>query len=158
MKEQLITLETAKIAKDKGFTITLENTDEDWKSNYYEPNDMRYHYHRDYKGYTLLSDYYADTNQNFQQYGDNKHPHIDAPTQALLQKWLREKHGLHIQIYPMERWLPSGILLEIYFEVSLKILSNIGGLENIKSNMMTFKAYEEALEKGLQEALKLIKQ
>jgi hypothetical protein len=29
MKEQLITLETAKIAKDKGFTITLENTDED---------------------------------------------------------------------------------------------------------------------------------
>jgi len=145
MKEQLITLETAKIAKDKGFNITLENTDEDWKSNYYEPNDMRYHYHRDSKKYSPLSDYYADTNQNFQQYGDNKHPHIDAPTQALLQKWLREKHDIHIVMVSGYSGFPN-------YDVCV-MLNKTNHLREDKDYY-----YEEALEKGLQEALKLIKQ
>ena len=157
MKEQLIKLETAKLAKERGFEFILEDNNGDWNRDYYEPNNMRYHYYRNSKKYYPLSDYYIDTNQNFQQYGDNEHPHINAPTQSLLQKWLREKHLFHIQVYTMERWLSNGNSMEIYFEVNLKKIFVVGGLENIKSNMMTFETYEEALEEGLQQALKLIK-
>lgn len=73
-----------------------------------------------------------------------------------VQKWLREVYGIHIQVYVMEQWLENGNEMEIYFEVNLKTTQNIGGLKNVKSNMIKFKSYEQALEVGLQEALKLI--
>lgn len=70
---------------------------------------------------------------------------FSAPTQSLLQKWLREEHSLHIMISCL---LGGGGYM---FDV----------LETMYGDKRTvcvkeFKTYEEALENGLQEALKLI--
>ena len=65
------------------------------------------------------------------------------PSQSLLQKWLREKYKIDIQIfgsignYNVRSFIEKDDFLGIY--------------------KYGFKIYEEALEHGLQEALKLIK-
>lgn len=72
-----------------------------------------------------------------------------ALTQSLLQKWLRKIHKIHIIVNPTvtDNWTFA--------------LCNIGN-ENIELNgeviydSTDYNSYEEALEKGLQEALKLI--
>ena len=129
MEEQLISFETAKLAKEKGFNTS--NTG----------------YRYDKKGDRIM-----DTPLDRLLWGTN----YPIATQSLLQKWLREVHGIHIQVYTMERWLESGNDMETYFEVNLKTTHRLNGLSNIKFNMLTFKTYEEALENGLQKGLKLI--
>ena len=67
---------------------------------------------------------------------------ISAPTQSLLAKWLREKHNIHLIAY-------KNINIDGYDWCYI----TTDGITNINS----YKTYEEALEAGLQEALKLIK-
>jgi hypothetical protein len=64
------------------------------------------------------------------------------PTQALLQKWLREEHNIHIMIFP------SLDLTEYYVDVISK--------EDRTFIDTPHNTYEEALEQGLVEALELI--
>ena len=66
-----------------------------------------------------------------------------APTQSLLQKWLREKHDIHITI--------TSISQESWQYHIQKPKDKLG--DNYEED---FENYEEALEVGLQEALKLI--
>jgi len=66
------------------------------------------------------------------------------PTQSLLQKWLREVHNIHIDIPYMDEVLIFGYKITT-------IANNTEVVEIYKYNL-----YEEALEIGLQEALKLI--
>ena len=64
-------------------------------------------------------------------------------TQSLLQKWLREEHNIYLTIFNYSKE-PNEVL---------------GFRSHIFPYLLTqvFSTYEEALEKGLQEALKLIK-
>lgn len=105
MKEQLISFETAKLAKEKNYPFY------------------------------------------FTAIGDTKEVPLNIPTQSLLQKWLREKHDIHINIntYYFEDLQKYGYEVEDIIHPEGWIVLN-----NPK------KTYEEALEKGLQEALKLI--
>ena len=67
------------------------------------------------------------------------------PTQSLLQRWLREEHKLNIIIFPamsQTKW---------FYGVNLVEWRDCSWENN-------YKTYEEALEVGLQEALKLIKE
>ena len=99
MKEQLISLETAKLASDIGYSPIL------------------------------LGDNFKDK----------------LPTQSLLQKWLREVHNIHvIAVSGGENGLPS----YDYCVMVNRINHNLDDGDY---------SYEEALEKGLQESLKLIK-
>lgn len=66
-----------------------------------------------------------------------------------IQKWLREKYNIYIFIYTMESL--DGL---IYFDFGIKQIINWLTDKSNKPN--NFDTYEEALEKGLQEALKLI--
>ena len=67
-----------------------------------------------------------------------------CPTQSLLQKWLREKYCIHIEII----WVDT--LSDIY-------VYHISTTNNaIRPDSIFYHSYEEALETGLQEALKLI--
>lgn len=68
-----------------------------------------------------------------------------VPTQSLLQKWLREIHSIHITIFSksQESWM---------YRITAKGQSLEEGLYG-----EDFENYEEALEAGSQEALKLIK-
>jgi len=69
---------------------------------------------------------------------------ISAPTQSLLQKWLRDNHKIHTTITSVsqESWM---------FRVTLKGQTLNNGIYE-----EDFDTYEEALEISLQEALKLI--
>lgn len=81
MKEELVSFETSKLLKEKGF-------DEVWCNHIYcigyntipEDNEL------------LECDWRNNVKGQF---------HLAlAPTQALAQKWLREKHSIHIAIMP----------------------------------------------------------
>lgn len=116
MQEQLITFETAKLAKEKGFDI--------FKDCYSEKGEL------------------IPLREQVAKVELCKYP---APTQSLLQKWLREVHHLHIEVRRDEdEWKP-----ELY-EIS-------HGNKHTPTGFKTYRTYEDALEIGLQEALKLIK-
>jgi hypothetical protein len=72
---------------------------------------------------------------------------ILAPTQSLLQKWLREKHKILVEA---THFTAEYFTYNLYKRDNIIYILKLGGLDNICNT------YEEALEKGLQEALKLI--
>jgi len=119
MKEQLIEFETAKLAKEKGF---------DWIIS----DDKFY-------------DYSGQLDFTFQGYseGVTENGRTPAPSQSLLQKWLRDKHSIMVYLKPY--WE------EEYCLWRSSILMKNGYQSDFYST------YEKSLEKGLQEALKLIK-
>jgi hypothetical protein len=114
MEEQLISFETAVLAKEKGFDIkTL---------------------------YRFLGEIYREVDLNCQLW-DNEYY---APTQSLLQKWLREVHGIMISV---------DIENDCKYFISLTIISPNSTGDDIWGD---YKTYEEALEEGLLNGLKLI--
>jgi len=127
MEDELIAFETAKIAKEKGFN---EST-----SSYYHPT----YGFCDGEGKEL--DTYNDASWAEGYYS--------APTQSLLQRWLREVHGL--ELYTQTS---VGKAYHIY---AILTTGKYGWLDG-KSHPINkhFDTYEQALEAGLLEALKLI--
>ena len=113
MEDTLITFETAKLAKEKGFEFKIV-----WE-------------------YIL-------------GFKDNHERDKYLPTQSLLQKWLREKYNQHIYLFPLDngKWGFENNSISI-------------NLDHIFINYMyegkKYNSYEEALEAGLQEVLKLVK-
>ena len=120
MEEQLISLETAKLAKEKGFN-----------------EECYFTYDKISKEYCIFKSEYSETNSEINKYI------YSAPTQSLLQKWLREKHN--ILIFPY-----------INFQEKDYFYCSIFPKNGDRFSTEDFLTYEEALEVGLQEALKLI--
>lgn len=122
MTGELVTLETAKLLKEKGFNEFCEfaYADEDL-------HIMGLH----------------STNSFFNEIGCG----YTAPTKSIAQKWLRETKNLHIEIFYMrgDYWV-YGILTIPEHDI----------IELPNRPLVHYKSYEEALEAGLQEALKLI--
>lgn len=151
--EQFITLETARLAKQTGFdwecptfyTETFDYTNQDgtgkfeFRRNdnlrYRNPNDDRNSF-VNHKG-TLL------------EYKFEMH---SAPTQAVLQRWLRESKGIYIEVYHVIVWVEGGNL-------GIKWCYRICYLNSNKSDILSadeFNTYEAAHEAGLQKCLTLI--
>jgi len=131
MKEELITFETAKLAYEKGYTrevvgISFSST----RRNYYNTKG-------ELNGDCI--DFIKDVIKYGREKAKVKHIIYPATSQSLLQKWLREKHKEHIKV--------------VYMNETNTYSSSLTMRSMGWSN---FKTYEEALEKGLQEALKLI--
>lgn len=131
MKEQLVSFETAKLAKERGWMVDKYSNVHfthhyyiDEPNNYYDSTKNRGEL---CEGTGMISVYSA---------------RCDAPTQSLLQKWLREIYNIHIWILRINK---NG-----YYQFEY---SN----QEVMGSGQAWKTYEEALEKGLQEALKLIK-
>ena len=114
MGEQLISFETAKLAKEKGF--------KEGSRKGYLPN-----------GETGISHYNSLCYNDKEDYPTK----YAAPTQSLLQKWLREVHKKDVYCWPCE--------------------SQIDDSNTTWTSGKAVGSYEEALEVGLQEALKSIK-
>ena len=131
MKEELITFETAKLAKDKGFNI--------WCNQRYNYGlrDSSLIGKLEHSPYPPPKGIKIDSNQIF------------APTQSLLQKWLREKYDLHITI---DKEFTDGD----YF-IRILIPDKNGKYSNRTRNIKSCKTYEEALEVSLKKSLELIK-
>lgn len=102
MKDQLVSFETAKLAKEKGFP-----------QNDLIKNGQSY---STYKNKLLTSDMLLKAMGDLENNSE-----IAKPTQSLLQKWLREEHSIHITIFSQsqESWM---------FRVTLKKQSLKEGL------------------------------
>ena len=133
MKEECISFETAKLAKEKGFDIKCSSH---WST---------------YDNDGLLNNFLSIEDGISRNYNNYKYPYItnkkeelfSAPTQTLLQRWLRET---------------KNIIISVMFEISSYELFIDDGYYNGSVGFdNTFDTYEEALEYGLLEALKLIK-
>ncbi len=127
MEEQLITFETAKLAKEKGFSI---NTTEYWECQASGPERYKF-ITEDSPGATWVND-------------DLKN-RICISTQSLLQKWLREVHNikLWVEFNYTKEWF--SYYLDKYDDKKIILQKEVRN-----------QSFEEALEVGLQEVLKLI--
>jgi hypothetical protein len=114
MKEQLVSFETAKLAREKGF------------------NENCYFGFDNNVGNETLGDL---------NYTNSDNLYLMQPTQSLLQKWLRDVKGIRIIIN-------TDYIKETY---SYSIFSKLHAIKEYRSY-----TYEEALEEGLKDALKLI--
>jgi hypothetical protein len=154
MKESIISLETAILAKEKGFDC-----------------DYFYHYNEDGQvtensdivnigcegglstDHHLMNNTYAGI--------------LIAPTQALLQKWLREEHHIYVSVercvIGSDEW-EFGYFIEWLPKENHEDKRRVGSFKEKRSFQDNYPynyvgawhTYEEGLEKGLQEALKLI--
>lgn len=139
MEDQLVSFELAELANSKGFRLTKNSNPEYYGDdiNYdlfteYWYNDKKELESIAYPGDEGLSDYVSK---------ENCHSLILAPTQSLLQKWIRENYK--IQILIQHHYL-------VHDEIKYSYQIN-----DIK-NRTAYNTYEEALEAALFEALNLI--
>ena len=133
MKEELISYQTAKLANLKGF----------------DPNVK-----------LKKNTHYSDLTESLDSLGAGGAVvvhHYYAATQSLLQKWVREVHQLYVELQVDQTTYPK-----FYFEVTMFIGNpkNLSekewGWESKYHAEYLYRTYEEALEEGLQIALKLI--
>ena len=142
MEDQLITFETAELAKVNGFDELTPNL-------YVVDTDVR----------TAKANNNGRTNSNYIERKDYKV--YSRPTQSLLQKWLRETHNIDVVITP-ERYTDGvNYLVQAQkWDLTTDHASNpnfvIKGSYWFNDNG-EYPTYETALEKGLIEALKLNK-
>ncbi|MCI4437670.1 MAG: hypothetical protein JHC33_12760 [Ignisphaera sp.] len=158
MEEQLITFETAKLAKEKGFRMFKDS----FKSTLIDSRNydvQRYSFYRVIKEEQMLNLNVGTNSSNIngllESYDDKDfivQKNYFAPTQSLLQKWLREVHNIDVFINRDGMFRKESYC--IFIHDNIKDISRLRPLDNdVFSGYFT---YEEALEVGLQEALKLI--
>ncbi len=140
MPEKLITFETAKLAKEKGFKFEKNLND----SFVYDEGYHIYCFHMSNESKRIVIPiWWLDWNHNGDQY--LRHDDIDAPTQSLLQKWLRETHNIDVIIGVVITGKGKKYHIDFYVN------------DVFSSDPSITDTYEEALEIGLFEGLELIK-
>ena len=136
MKEELIKFETAKLAKEKGFLLHTIDV-------FYQYDGTKSLCHRNSK--------------RALQVQDMDRPECYVPTQSLLQKWLREEHDIKLNLETTNRVNSGYICRVLYPPKEWSLMSDKYRTFTPSKGNIEYKSYEQALEKGLQEALKLIK-
>jgi hypothetical protein len=151
MEETLITFETAKLAKEKGFTMFKDS----FKSAIIDSRNydvQRYSFYRVIKEEQILNLNVGTNSSNinglWESYNDKDfivQKNYFAPTQSLLQKWLREVHNikLWVEFNYTKEWF--SYYLDKYDDKKIILQKDVRN-----------QSFEEALEVGLQEGLKLI--
>jgi hypothetical protein len=171
MKDELITFETAKLAKEKKFNWGVKGQ----FTHYFEEN-------RDSNGdnfgsfgwkegeVTYDDSYIVNGESDLGDLSNESYECIARPTQSLLQKWLREEHNICVTPYSN----PS-LIKEYYDSYNYRIVTlntehkdpnfffttnspySDDKIEESMDNGIQLKStYEEALEVGLVEALNLV--
>ena len=139
MKDQIISFETAKLAKNIGFTRELLD---------YTISSVRKPYYNhlgEYNGdVTKRISYLLEENRDFDI--DDVYPLYAAAPQSLLQKWIRENYLIHI-------------VINSSFGYIICRLNDISGGKTkdkcIPSDVL-YDSYEDALENALQHIIKYI--
>lgn len=137
MKEVLISLETAKLLKEKGFNVPCrychckEMQGDSWKiKDYIEEK----------RGTIYESESDTEINWNSNLY--TLVTFYSAPTKSLAQKWLRDVHKLIINVIAKDD------------NIWTYTTGSMEGFINIDGDYEDYPTYEEALETALQETLK----
>jgi len=137
MEEELISLETAKLAKEKGFNELSVLV-------VYNPPKIS-------ESGTLTKGIY--TKRTYDYYKESPKDNIERihlVRQTLLQKWLREVHNIYVTALPS--YADNNKNKKCFFEIAYD-----NKLKQMGDKYSYFETHEEALEAGLQEALNLIK-
>ena len=130
MKEQLISFETAKLAKEKGFNVN--STSSCWV--------------RLLNGEIIHNNEREDILEH-----ERGEYYLSQPTQSLLQKWLRETHKIIVDVYQESQdHQYTG-----YWKVDISEFGNYKE-DELPDPPITSLSFENALESGLLEGLKLI--
>jgi hypothetical protein len=154
MNDEIVSFEVAKLAKEKGFDLKVRNyinilgVSHSIKEITYYPfgagvNDPGGDIHLNYNEKIDFSNLIT-YGRNWDENGVERI--YSAPTQSLLQRWLREKHNILLAILP---WKDHAADVNDKHNFRPMLV----GIKTWKE----FPTYEEALEKGLLESLKLIK-
>ena len=126
MEEQIVSLEVARLLKEKGFCNG---------SSHYYSNIFSEQLHKNDDGAVHINGMELDF--------------IEAPAQSLVQKWLREEHDMFVECYH------NNLLTERIHGIKYGRY-NMSIYEHSMFNMFGFDTYERALEAGIKKALKLI--
>ena len=126
MTEELVTLETAKLLKEKGF---------DWKCEHLIDRNK------------VIRKYDLPQSMSCCTEIDNEPVEFLCPTLYVAQKWLRDTKCLHIEIGYMygDYWLYDILTIPTHDLIGLS-----------DRPIFRYNTYEEALEAGIKECLKLI--
>ncbi len=126
MTEELVTLETAKLLKEKGF---------DWKCEHLIDRNK------------VIRKYDLPQSMSCCTEIDNEPVEFLCPTLYVAQKWLRDTKCLHIEIGYMygDYWLYDILTIPTHDLIGLS-----------DRPIVRYNTYEEALEAGIKECLKLI--
>jgi hypothetical protein len=131
MQEQLITFETAKLAKEKGFLIHSIDTFYQFDGSISLCHPM-----------SIRANDCKDINK----------PECYAPHQAFLQKWLREVHNIHLNLSYYQQYNEE----TPFYDITIDYIDKSGKMNYHEHRIKTSTKYEDVLEAGLHEALKLI--
>ncbi len=146
MEEQLISFKTAKLAKKKGFDIDCNFN---WVipiARLFKNNKTSYEEREE----TIIS----VESLGMTYLGVSYKNYTNAPTQSLLQKWLREKNFIEVFTNPNTEFYNRRVYSSYIIKADNKYYRH-----NLHPNIIwrcDADTYEETLEIGLQEALKLI--
>ena len=141
MKEELIKFETAKLATEVGFDIETLHF-------YTKPNSKMF-------GIDEHGMYYPIKNWPKKLYKSGEEAVLNikniyfAPTQSLIQKWLREIHGIQIVVW----WRDKED--KFYYEIGYS-KGNVRQVQTGNRDLL-FNSYEEALEEAIVYSLNFIK-
>ena len=138
LREKLISFETAILAKEKGFKNACDsfvNKDNEYifMPDLLYPNNSEFSHN-------------SEEDPEVVEWKELMKTLVLAPTQSLLQKWLREVHKISIKID------------DYYTNSKVRFDYNVCELGSQEDNPVgIFETYEEALEDGINEALKIYK-
>jgi hypothetical protein len=135
MKEALIEFSTAKLAKEKGF---------DWDCNHFYTVDEVLTPCLAVRVYEPVDNIVSDSNHAIRLY-------YSAPTQSLLQKWLRDVHNIqmYVETHTCSTTTEFGRIWKDYV-----VHAKGAALNDARDE--EYQTYEDALEFGLQTMLKSV--
>ena len=142
MEDEIVSLETAMLLKEKGFNEPC--------SYYYEDDDLYKlgYYHGDGTGFVR-------NNSPIDGRFLCEEMQCTAPTQSLAQKWLRETRNITFNANPHSN---DG---KIIYVVTIKVISSnkyidFNVMMDTSNKAIMFDTYEDAIESGLKHCLKSI--
>lgn len=142
MEDEIVGFKTATLAYDKGFRDTISCIG---GKNYYN----------------LKGELNGDSSNELKEYlkwrkegGELKETNISAPTQSVLQKWLREKHNIFVICTQEFYWDGVNHLVQVFKYNPEKERCYEGTM--LYGDNGEFESYEVSLEFGLKLALELI--
>jgi len=147
MKDERITLETAKLLKEKNFELLIQGLCTEYLTTQIDPE------YPDGGGpfgwvkgtVDFSNDYIKNNSEN--DYSNENYVMYAVPTQSLLARWLREVHNIQVYCYSSTR-NGKGEYRDYVVHVNLTPINDARDDE--------FQTYEEAFEVGLQVALDMI--
>lgn len=150
MKDELVKFETAVLAKEVGFNLCVVNLYNKLtkKSKEYLTTGCDYDTNRDIEwDWNLLGGSSGNLAKVFPYPNTFKGEVYSAPTQSLLQRWLRETHNIYVLVnyYGKDQFW-------------VEVLNSKGNTFVGDTEDNDFSTYEEALEYGLFEALTWLKE